>query len=318
MLRATGRLLFCWLGMLYDFIRFALYSGWRQNMRDTSVRNYSAVRVYHSLEKSLTLTDRNPSAGWQASLILKRIIDEACSSGTYGYHDRVALSVLKQFSSQIADAGEGKRLSQELDAFSERAINVGGIRTVGKNFFEKSELSDPEAFFMSRYSLREFCDRRIESEVMQRAIRLAMKSPSVCNRQAWHVYDLDCPDLVKGALSLQNGNRGFGHKINRLLIVTSDLKAFFSSKERYQHWIDGGLFSMSLVLALHSLGVASCCLNWSQDARTDIKLRKILPIAPEHTIIMFLAVGYPQESNKVCESPRRPIDEVYTVLKGSN
>ena len=49
-----------------------------------------------------------------------------------------------------------------------------------------------------------------------------------------------------------------------LLIIAMDLKAFVPAHERYQHWIDGGMFSMSIIYALHSLGLSSCCLNWSK------------------------------------------------------
>ena len=85
-----------------------------------------------------------------------------------------------------------------------------------------------------------------------------MKSPSACNRQAWHVYHSDSDEVKLAVLKEQSGNKGFGDKIPNLLIVASDLKAFMPAEERYQHWIDGGMFSMSLVYAFHSLGVASC------------------------------------------------------------
>src|SRR3546814_1994141 len=71
-------------------------------------------------------------------------------------------------------------------------------------------------------------------------------------------------EIIDRALSLQNGNRGFGHEIPCLLILCTDLSAFDTAGERYQHWIDGGMFSMSLVWALHALGYSSCCLNWSK------------------------------------------------------
>src|SRR3546814_8739546 len=82
--------------------------------------------------------------------------------------------------------------------------------------------------------------------------------------QASYVYCLQSREIIDRALSLQNGNRGFGHEIPCLLILCTDLSAFDTAGERYQHWIDGGMFSMSLVWALHALGYSSCCLNWSK------------------------------------------------------
>lgn len=311
LLKSCGRLVFCLLCMLYDFYRFTRYGGWRQNMRDKQERNYSSVRVYHSLEKSLSLTERNPSAGGSNAKLLKRILDRAEESNDYGFQDRIALKVLSDFSAQILDNGEGVTLHNDLQRIAHEASNEGGVLEVE---VPTCQLENPESFFLGRHSIREFSNRIVEDCVLKRAIHMAMKAPSVCNRQAWHIYDIDKPELIKAALSLQNGNRGFGHKVSRLLIISSDLKAFVSYKERYQHWIDGGIFSMSLIFTLHSLGIGSCCLNWSQDATTDLKLRKALPIKSEHTVMMMLAIGYPKEMNKVCQSPRRPVEEIYTKL----
>jgi hypothetical protein len=88
-----------------------------------------------------------------------------------------------------------------------------------------------------------------------------------------------------------------------------------AGQEHYQHWIDGGMFSMSVVYALHSLGVASCCLNWSQSPTNDKLLRSRLDIKDNHSIIMMLAVGLPNDNNNVCISARRPISEIYSTLK---
>jgi nitroreductase len=189
--------------------------------------------------------------------------------------------------------------------------DVGGVRHVDAESLAKGCLPDPEEFFFSRCSVREFSDRPVKQEIVKRAVSLALKTPSVCNRQAWFVYHIDDQSIIGRCLELQNGNSGFGHKIKSLLIITSDLKAFDTGSERYQHWIDGGMFSMSLVYALHSLGVASCCLNWSKVVRDNIRIRKRLPIEPHHTIIMMLAIGYPSSNIKVCYSARRPLENVY-------
>jgi nitroreductase len=141
-----------------------------------------------------------------------------------------------------------------------------------------------------------------------------MKTPSVCNRQAWHVYHITDASIKEKALRYQSGNRGFGENIPNLMIVTTDLRAFMPGQEHYQHWIDGGLFSMSIIYALHSLGVASCCLNWSQSPGNDKLLRSLIDIEPSHTVIMMLAVGWPDKKNNVCVSARRPLDEVYTRM----
>ena len=75
---------------------------------------------------------------------------------------------------------------------------------------------------------------------------------------------------------------------------------------------------MSIMYAFHSLGVASCPLNWSQTPKNDIGLRKMANIKNNHTIIMMMIIGYPDLDNKVCASTRRPFEDIYTEIKLNN
>ena len=311
-IKRIGRLLLCLVGFSYDYFRYFLYSAWKQDLKNKEERNYMAVKVYHSLEKSLSLKNRREGAGWENTKLLHTISLKAIESGDLGFQDKVGLNVLRQFASQLTSVPEAQEISKELQC--NEYSDAGGTREYSKEDFNQGELSDPEAFFLSRHTLRDFSEKEVECSTVRRAVSLAMKSPSACNRQAWHVYDLKTQEVISNALNCQNGNRGFGHNAKRLLVVASDLRAFVSPKERYQHWIDGGMFAMSLVWAFHSLGVASCCLNWSQDPSGDLKFRKLVPIEPQHSVIMLIALGYPDEDNKVCASARRPLEEVYTKL----
>ncbi|MFJ2363727.1 nitroreductase family protein [Pseudomonas sp. NPDC087697] len=316
-----ARTLLAGFGFLYDLSRYVRYSGWRSSLSSVEARNYYMVKVYHTLEKSLSFTNRKPGSGWAGANALIKALEQSFMLNGTGYHDLVAITVLKKFA-EAEKAHQPEKTAElikrlvKVESLSKQTIpfyyNSGAINRA-KTEFNKGRLITPEDFFLSRYSLREFSDAAISAEELNRALEMAMKSPSACNRQSWHVYHLD-GELAQHALAFQDGNRGFGHKIKDLLIVTTDLRAFVSPRERYQHWIDGGMFSMSLILALHSIGIASCCLNWSQSGRADINFRKVIKISPQHTVMMMLAIGYPNEQNTVCASPRRPLEEVYTKL----
>lgn len=57
----------------------------------------------------------------------------------------------------------------------------------------------------------------MSKELISRAVGLAMKSPSVCSRQAWHVYHIDDRALIDKALTFQNGNREFWSRSTELI-----------------------------------------------------------------------------------------------------
>lgn len=316
-IRVYGRVLKAFNGFFYDFRRFILYSAWKGNMLDADVRNYHMVKVYHSLEKSMSFKNRNKNSGWTVAQTLLELLKVAEVSETIGYHDKAAYSVLKEFISKPGNLGTERatNIQAELEKLSFDSADNHGSKQYNLADFNKGLLDDPESFFFSRYSLREFKNEKIDESLIKRAVALAMKSPSVCNRQAWHVYHTSDSEVKEKALKYQQGNRGFGEKIPSLMLITTDLKAFMPGQEHYQHWIDGGLFSMSIIYALHSLGVASCCLNWSQSPANDQLLRSLVDINPSHTVIMMLAIGLPDETNNVCISSRRPIEEVYSQLK---
>jgi nitroreductase len=323
-LRVHGRLINWVLGAIYDFSRFAFYGGWKCDLADQQERNFYASKVYHSLEKSMSYTEQNPASGWANAVIVIEILEAAVKYNNAGYHDKVAALVLGRFlennngktSTVIADQVRVnfECIKSKLDTNVDTNF---GVFNSSKDELNKGILANPEEFFYTRHSIREFGNvySSIDKPIIEEAIRLSLKTPSACNRQAWHVYHISDHNQIKKALSHQKGNRGFGHKVNDLLVVCSDIKAFNPGSERYQHWIDGGMFSMSLVYALHSVGLASCCLNWSQQGRDDKRFRKDFPeISNSHSVILMLAIGEPKENNKICVSPRRPMSEIFTEL----
>lgn len=315
-LRPLRNVLWAFLGFGYDFSRYVRYAGWRGHA-DYRKRDYKAVKTYHRLEKSLSFRQRRSGSGWDAAGDFVRLLGGAGVDATaLGYHETVGIKVLRDF---VASSDGGGRTAHQVDEFLQ-GMNVapleGGVIELTADQLLAGRLEDPERFFLSRHSVRDFRPDPVPHEQLHRAVRLAMKTPSVCNRQAWHVYHLDQRASIDRALTLQNGNRGFGHEVPCLLIVTADLRAFDTHGERFQHWIDGGMFAMALVLALHSLGLGACCLNWSRGAGDDLRLRKLVALDGAHTVIMMMAVGYPSEHLKVCYSARRPINSIITHMDG--
>ncbi|MEY8216415.1 MAG: hypothetical protein RPR97_18255, partial [Colwellia sp.] len=73
-------------------------------------------------------------------------------------------------------------------------------------------------------------------------------------------------------------------------------------------------YSMSIILALHSLGLGACCLNWSKGPVDDLKFRSGVKIKDNHSVLMMIAFGFPDDEFKVCRSARRPLEEVYTKI----
>lgn len=311
-LRPFRDVIFSLYGYMYDFYRYMRFSGYKGYIKDQKKRNYKVVKIYHRLEKSLSFRERNPNSGIRSANQLESLLTKAAGSSDFGFQERIGVYVLEHFYNNASDMVRAKRLDIYPNIKDiELTPDLGGAVFKSREELEKGKLDNPEEFFLSRNSVRDFSSQPVDHREVARALTLAMKTPSVCNRQGWYVYHVDQRTLIDSCLSLQNGNKGFGHEIPCLLIITADLKAFDTAGERYQSWIDGGMFSMSVIYAFHALGLSTCCLNWSKTPRDDIKLRKLMPIKPNHSVLMMLAVGYPKEKIKVCYSARNPLNSIY-------
>ena len=102
---------------------------------------------------------------------------------------------------------------------------------------------------------------------------------------------------------LQNGNNGFTDSINKVLLITTDTKKF-TKLESNQVFVDGGLFSMNLLLSLHSLGVASCCLNTCLPYVDEEKMKIVGEIPSSERLIMMIGIGKYKDSFEVAISDR--------------
>ena len=202
---------------------------------------------------------------------------------------------------------ELESLEKETAARKENAR--GGTTTVTAAEILEATDGVGEAFFLKRHSVRQFTEMPVDRQLIDESLRRAQRTPSTCNRQCARVHVLTDPETKARALSFQHGNLGFGHQAGVVFIVTVDLFGFTNVGERFQGWIDGGMYAMSLIYALHSLGLGSCCLNWSEPPGVDRKMRVAMNIPDNELVIMMLAAGHVPKVFDVATSPRPPIED---------
>jgi len=317
-LRSRYRL---WHALRYDAARFAQHSGMK-GLGSRATHAAAIIKTYHRIEKGLALPAPRPGFGAQAAI---QLIEELSTYiDAYGADEvtRAALNAMNEYldfnnghgvmlDAAITD-GVTRVRARQGDIAS--ACRVGGTREVTRDEIHAAAERNLEHFFASRYSVRQFSDRSVDLTLIEKAAAMAQKTPSVCNREAGRVAVISDKALMARAFSHQNGNRGFGEHADKLLIVAADQACFLNVGERYQAWIDGGMYAMSLVYALHSLGLGSCCLNWSVEPSVDLALRKELDLPEEWTVIMMIAVGHLPERFTVAQSPRRPLSEVFRLF----
>lgn len=182
-----------------------------------------------------------------------------------------------------------------------------------KQYFSKRESIFPE-FARSRHSVRNFSDEEIPIQRLIDSIDLAQSAPSACNRQSTRVHIITNKTDISNILAIQNGNRGFGHLANKLLIITYFVPNYGSVKERNLGYIDTGFFSMNLLYALHYNQIAACTLNWCDSPKDNVSLRSIVHIEENEKVSILIACGNaPEHSFKVAMSRRLDGKTITTV-----
>lgn len=199
------------------------------------------------------------------------------------------------------------------EQYSERPPQAGAAVLKARekeNNFDKNFVT----LAMERHSVREYSSQPVSQEILDAVYATAMKTPSVCNRQSVRVYEISNKQIIHRALQLQGGFNGYADP-PVLLFITSDIRAFMSFEERNEPFVDGGLFSMSLLYALEAYGLAACPLNAMFGDESDKKTRKLLDIPDYELPIMYIAVGNFPESVPVCLSTRKNYREIVRILQ---
>jgi nitroreductase len=274
---------------------------------------------YHKLEKGLVMPGRPRLFGTDPSRATMRLATSWERAG-HPLDDPIylgALVTLDAYRRRLVDLA----LDAQAPSFAELAAFVearrADIDTAAPALTTPTPLLPAEAgqpatareafeqLALARRSVRDFDERPVPLEHVEAAIRVAALGPTACNRQPNRVTLLRTPERMAAALALQNGNRGFGHKIPLLAILSVDQSGFFDGSERHQPYIDGGLFAMGLILALRSHDLSTCCLNWCVKPAIDRELHELIGLPDSERVVMLLAIGYAPEHTQVPRSPRR-------------
>ncbi len=267
----------------YRYSRFMMKSDSREYFtRDSDKVNYQVMKDSHRVEKGLSFSEPRSKFGLEVKARIVKFLPYVTDSTV------------------VSSANSAR---EALNAWENESLIMSTVSLeVQKRY---SGLSNPEDFFLTRHSTRDFDGAKIEIDVLVRALELASTAPSVCNRQAWRV-DFFFGEDVSRLREFQNGNLGFGD-IPALAVISADLNAFSGRGERNQAYVDGGIYSMTLVASLHSLGVSTCMLNLSVENKKAKLLRREMNLADNFEVIMMMAIGYERIGARKAKSLRYPL-----------
>lgn len=268
-------------------------------------------RNIHRIEKGLVMPQRRP-------IFAKEYIGETvdyyqkCVNQCSAEHLPLEIAwsrdiLLSYFDSVDSEPliNEAKKTFFSLEQKHNLALSVPYTRGEQTTFLPYNDL---QLLVNKRKSTRVFLNKTVPRDLVDKALKVAASAPSSCNRQPTHYRIFDKPDLVKKMAQLPLGTRGFADNIPMICALTGDLSAYFYERDRHSIYIDGSLSAMLFMLALETVGLASCPLNWAEINKLDRKFADAVSIPLHERVIMFIAIGYPDPDGLVAFSEKKDID----------
>lgn len=290
-----------------------------------TIKNKEAAIIldYHSIEKGFLFQEMKPKFARPRIERLNRLLVE---SEIIDNFNRSQILVAYKVMCKYYELHKEKNIDiqeyfpEEMYVYYRNQLNEkynesfeGKINFTRNEFYNDTSHSF-EKFAPSRKSVRNFTGEKANFENIQKAIELAKTAPSVCNRQASKVYLVEDKAKIDQLLRIQGGMTGYTQNINQLLILTNDRSFYYTIGERNQFYIDGGIFLMNLLYALHFYKIANCPANWGKTMKEDKKVRQIISIPEEEKIICMIPIGVAEETFNVCLSKRREVEEILVKL----
>ena len=270
----------------------------------------------HVLEKGITMPERRLGFGYDRVRALiskvKKYLDQ------YGAEEvflQAAIADLKQYRDIHVEAGF--QLPEDIDKGISSFLpflvvdDANCFVTTREEYFKPCDnFAD---FAESRHSVRWFADSPVDEDKLMAAIHLAQTAPSACNRQSTRVKIVSSDAGKLLCQSLQHGNRGFGDKADKWLLITTDLGDWPHNNVEMAY-IDAGIFTMNLLYALHHYGFVACTLNAHMDIPKREELYKGLGVPESELLAAFIIVGNPAESFMIPKSRRLDVKDIVQVI----
>lgn len=184
------------------------------------------------------------------------------------------------------------------------------------NEIVKSSISFDEFRLLSlqRRSVRRYKEVDVPLSLVYKAIDVSLLAPSACNRQPFRFIVVNSKDKLQEAVGIPNGASTFSDNIRMLVVIVGDYGAYFDERDRHLVFIDGGLVAMNFMMALETLGLSSCPINWPDIDEKEILAEKVLGVKKHEKGILFMSVGYSLNSGKVAYSAKKNANYITTLF----
>jgi len=292
---------------------------YQHSLKDIKLSSTLLRRNTHRLEKGLIM---QPRRSVFAQAYIEETVDcfSKCliSEGMCTEELKWAQDVLVQFfqvteSSKILDKARKQFEALTLKSFKESYESL----PYEHNERVSSKVTQQELYnlFKQRRSVRWYQQKEVDDGMLDMAIEMAAQAPSACNRQPFQFYTITDMNEASEISSLAMGTAGFSDNIPAVIVVVGDLSSYPLERDRHVIYIDASLASMQLMLALETMGLSSCPINWPDLEVLERKMAKALKLPAYKRPIMLISVGYAQSDGLIPYSAKKSAQTLRKEIK---
>lgn len=280
------------------------------------------IRNVHSIEKGLSLKEPRSGFGVKKVKYIFSLLEDYKKCNKYDetllYFIKDALKSYMDFHNNIGYSDSnivwiGEQYDKFLKTLADADEKYAGIEFLSKKDMD-FDLSQVENLFNTRHSIREFSGEPVDDDTIRKAVKLAQRAPSACNRQAVRVYSVSGKTLVNEIGASLEGMGGFVNDVDKFLMVTGK-KSAYNNSEKNQYIVSAAIFSAYLSLTLHAYGIGNCVIQRPLSLGSGWEvIRKKYNIPADEQLVNLIAMGSYKDEMKVPMSKRLGFDKIYRNL----
>jgi nitroreductase len=289
---------------------------YQKSLKDINKTSVLLRRNTHRLEKGLIMQPRRDIFAEQFIGETLKIYQRAIELGNLDLDEnKWVMDVLTEYFKVVKDTKTITKARYIFDQIAERDKQIERFIPYPFDNLPKTniEFDELHKLFIKRRSVRWYQNKEVSMALIENAVKLASLAPSACNRQPYTFYVSQNKEKAVELAKCAGGTPGWVENIPCIIVIVGDLSAYPYERDRHLIYIDSSLAAMQLMLALETLNLSSCSINWPDVEVAENKMRNLLELKPYERPIMLLSVGYAQNKGLIPYSQKK--DANYLIKK---
>jgi nitroreductase len=167
----------------------------------------------------------------------------------------------------------------------------------------------------TRQSVREYQNKAVEDDKLEKLVEAVRLAPSASNSQPWRLILITDPDIrirvARATFSTLVSFNKFAVQAPVLAVLTIERTKLITQiggrlKDREFPLIDIGIAAGQFCLQAAELGLGTCMLGWFDEAA----IKSILNIPERIRIGLVITLGYPPDNYPLREKLRKSVGEM--------